>query len=456
MTETTPQTLGPTPVSTAAPPVAPAVPATTAGTPVPAVPTWPPTSSTYVEATATPTDPAPVDPAPVEPAPVEPVAVEPVAPTATVAPVTTTTTTGPEPTSAIDTPAPTTPASTQVKPRSSPRGKLIVLVAIGLGVLLLLAAAAFVYLKYIRSDDPPPVVSGALPTSQPLTASQLVVSSLVDGNRDLYLDDAATGATVGRLTSSPTADTSPVISPDRRTLIYIHHTSDAAATDEPTLRVAGAQDGSGDRALFPTTPDVCTRNIARPAWNPVDPTVLAIPCTGPSGGWHVYLVKIDGTVVREVVSTGQAGRVNDPSFSPDGKLLVLAAGIDLDHDGGNLVVVSGDGQFVVRKLTSTDRPGADSDPAWSPDGTQVAFRRRAGGNTDVWVIRADGSGAHRLTQHKAAEQDPTWSPDGKQIAYKSNVGSERSRTWVMKADGTDQKPLKLRGEDLSAPSWTRR
>jgi Tol biopolymer transport system component len=482
MTESTPSVLGPTTGSEAT--GTGSTPGTAAGAPVPAPVSWPPAASTFAGAaaaaeataataipattpdTAQTTDPAAPStvPATQDPVPLDQAATAtPESPPAATSPADVATSTAPPPAAVTTAPDATNPAPPVVSPADAPkapassgRRKVVVLVVIGVAVLLLLAAAAFAYLHFFRSDDTDPV-AGGLPTSQALGATQLIVSSDADGNRDLYLEDAATGKTVGRLTSSPTPDTSPLISPDRRTIVYIHHTSDKAATDKPTLRVAGAADGSGDRALFATSPEVCARNIARPAWNPADPSVLAIPCTGASGAWHLYLIRTDGTVVGEVAGAGQAGKVSDPTFSPDGKQLVFVADIDATHDGGNLVVASGDGATIVRKLTSTGRPGADSDPAWSPDGSQVAFRRRAAGNSDVWVVGADGKGLRRLTKSPAAEQDPSWSPDGSLIAYKSNVGSKTSRTWVMTAkNGGNRHPLGLTGVQLAAPSWTRR
>ena len=43
----------------------------------------------------------------------------------------------------------------------------------------------------------------------------------------------------------------------------------------------------------------------------------------------------------------------------------------------------------------------------------LAFSAGRGWNTDIYVIRADGTGLRRLTRTPGREDTPTWSPDGK-------------------------------------------
>jgi TolB protein len=64
-------------------------------------------------------------------------------------------------------------------------------------------------------------------------------------------------------------------------------------------------------------------------------------------------------------------------------------------------------------LTST---GLDTQPAWSPDGELIVFVRFFRDEsdhivqTDLFVIRPDGSGERRLTRNKHEEQRPDWQP----------------------------------------------
>jgi len=56
-------------------------------------------------------------------------------------------------------------------------------------------------------------------------------------------------------------------------------------------------------------------------------------------------------------------------------------------------------------------------PSWSPDGKQLVFTGYDGGLSDLFVVNADGTNLHRLTNDKYADLEPSWSPDGKTIAF---------------------------------------
>jgi Tol biopolymer transport system component len=93
----------------------------------------------------------------------------------------------------------------------------------------------------------------------------------------------------------------------------------------------------------------------------------------------------------------------DPSWAPDGRLV---------YSSGSSLYVRERG--TVRRLTSG---AVDRHPAWSPTGTLIAFTRIPSGRpSEVWIIRADGGSARRLTPPGAAFRRPDWSADGRMLA----------------------------------------
>ena len=63
---------------------------------------------------------------------------------------------------------------------------------------------------------------------------------------------------------------------------------------------------------------------------------------------------------------------------------------------------------------------SDRDPRFSPDGKRLAFSSRRDGNSDLYIMNADGSDVRRVTSHSAVDGAPAWSPDGKFLAFHSN------------------------------------
>ena len=56
---------------------------------------------------------------------------------------------------------------------------------------------------------------------------------------------------------------------------------------------------------------------------------------------------------------------------------------------------------------------------WSEDGRKIAFTSQRDGNSEIYVMNADGSNVERLTHHDAYDFGPAWSPDGTKIAFSS-------------------------------------
>ena len=85
--------------------------------------------------------------------------------------------------------------------------------------------------------------------------------------------------------------------------------------------------------------------------------------------------------------------------------------------GYDIWVAQPDGRNA-RQLTNTAaNKWTNEDASFSADGKQIAFTSNRNGNSDIYVMNADGTGLRRVTTHAAKEFKPTWSPDGKQLAF---------------------------------------
>ncbi len=149
------------------------------------------------------------------------------------------------------------------------------------------------------------------------------------------------------------------------------------------------------------------------------------------------------------------GKADDraAAYSPDGTRLVF----DSLRDGNTeIYVMNADGSDPHRL---TDDPGEDWGAAWSPDGKQIAFNSNRTGNMQVYVVNGDGSGLTRLTHDDADDREPIWSPDGSRIAFESITGSWH-QIWSMAADGSDlvdlsRSPGASAGLGGSSGAWSR-
>ena len=139
-----------------------------------------------------------------------------------------------------------------------------------------------------------------------------------------------------------------------------------------------------------------------------------------------------------------------PSYSPDGTKIVYQS--ELEDRKGEIRVLD-----LATRQTSlvlkTEMP--DTSPMWSPDGQLIAFQNRSESNTEIWLIKPDGTGLKNLTNNPAKDITPAWSPDGKQIVFASNRGNPTQvfQLFVMNSDGTNQQQVYSSASSAS-PNWS--
>ena len=122
-----------------------------------------------------------------------------------------------------------------------------------------------------------------------------------------------------------------------------------------------------------------------------------------------------------------------------------------ERDGNSEIYIMNADGSDPRRLT--DNPAYDGWPTWSPDGSQIAFMSKRSGNPDIYVMDADGSNIQQLTTHSANDIWPDWSPDGARIAFLSRRDGN-FEIYLINADGTDLQRLTNTSSHEDFPNWS--
>lgn len=121
--------------------------------------------------------------------------------------------------------------------------------------------------------------------------------------------------------------------------------------------------------------------------------------------------------------------VSDPvlmDVSPDGsKLLVasLTGATKISHPLWTASILGSSLQYLA----------VGNDASWSPDGSFVAYSTADG---DIFAIRSDGTGAHKLASVGGVAYLLSWSPDGATIRFTKDDG-----LWEISSSGSNLHPL---------------
>ena len=115
--------------------------------------------------------------------------------------------------------------------------------------------------------------------------------------------------------------------------------------------------------------------------------------------------------------------IGDPQRSPEGQWVAYTVTtIDAEKDRRNtdIWMVKWDGS---EQLQLTSSPDSESSPRWSPDGKYLAFVASRGTEEEtkrggqIWLLNRAGGEAHRVSDFKGGVSDIRWSPDSTRIAF---------------------------------------
>jgi Tol biopolymer transport system component len=349
-------------------------------------------------------------------------------------------------------------------PRSGTSRTTVVLVAV---LVLLTAASGVVWWNVLQASSSASVATSpgaATPAPTPAPTQESTGAAPQDGlprSAEPLADDqivwrhnvgddwtmstvSSTGSRGSVVLASGEQEISPVVSHDRRTVLYLRR----ERPGERTSLHAVAADGSVQRLLFRDGSQSCPF-LRQVVWS-VDGT-LGVVCKLDDQGtsYLLAMARLDGTFIR----TLDVGLIGGPTLSPDGRrILYPKASSGSYKRGGSLYVTEVDGSGEPTKVVG----GRNTGPAWAPTGTTIAFSRQVDDDTaHILTVPIDRSGREPevLTSRDDLDVDPSWSPDGRSLVFRRGDDDEHFRLMVMDHDGDQERELSRNGT-VGAPSWT--
>jgi Tol biopolymer transport system component len=143
----------------------------------------------------------------------------------------------------------------------------------------------------------------------------------------------------------------------------------------------------------------------------------------------------------------------DVSWSRDGSRIAFTAMKFAGEKmmGSGIFVMRADGTEAARV---TDEATAAFYVSMSPDGKRVAYAVRTGEKkSDIFAAPLDGSSPTRLTGG-GYNHTPAWSPDGRRIAFISDRDGGGPQVYSMSADGSNQTRLTKDDTRDYNPAWS--
>ena len=168
---------------------------------------------------------------------------------------------------------------------------------------------------------------------------------------------------------------------------------------------------------------------------------------------ELYSIATDGDfeITSATRLTNSSARDWFGAWSPDGTRIAFASDA-AGHE--NIYWIAAEGG---ERVQLTSNAWDEVRPAWSLDGARLLYvddreDALARGALRLYVMNADGSDARPLAEDEIFSGGAVWSPDGTQMLYMSNEGG-RWQIFLARADGSGATALTPPDSDAIFPVW---
>lgn len=313
-----------------------------------------------------------------------------------------------------------------------------------------------------------------------------------DDARYLYYVDAPHGGGTGTLRRIPIAGGTPeaiasdvytapariaappAFSPEGRSIAFVR------AGDGRRLMVTPASGDGGERELIRVE---APEQVSHVAWSPNGELIAYTALTEHrSGEFHLRVLNLTEAEWRTVPLTNEWLAPRGLAWHPSGRSLFLIArnratrldqillvtlprghiqrvtndinsyvGVTLASDARALLTMQREMRYSIwvgrpdGVMTPVTPDGRRRDRlrniAWTPD-SRLVYQMEVNGDSDLWLMDADGRNARQLTTGHGDEVMPVATPDGRYIVFASQRGGgEKFSLWRMNADGSNARRL---------------
>jgi Tol biopolymer transport system component len=221
--------------------------------------------------------------------------------------------------------------------------------------------------------------------------NMLLYASNRNGGYELYIKLLGSDI-LTQLTSDIGEVSSSAFSPDGNQIAFSN-----SVGGKPSGLWLVNKDGSNPHKIYESG-----GNIAGAVWSPNGKSLaFAMSSAEAMETYEIYIIDLGTLEVGPVTKGHLPNAGGSVDWSPDGRSLLLFAGLPGDNNIFLFDIVSGH----IRQLTNG---GNNAAPVFSPDGRWVAFNSQRTGNAEIFIMKPDGSDVRQLTDNPEPDWQPRW------------------------------------------------